>query len=323
VKKDLTVALIAIVTVTVVSFGLDAMRPDLPLTPSQPFVPGSKAAPAAKKVRSDDKVVMTVNGEPVTESEFNYFLQSAPAEMRSFYASPAGRRNLAEEIVKLKALEQEARRLGVYDDPEVRGQIDMATTQIAAAGALDRIINEKVDQLVAEEYQRQKSQTVSLRHIVFAYEGGGIPPREGSAPSLETAMNQASAVASKIHAGADFEELARTMSADQQTAPSGGSLGPIQPEILGPELAEVVKKLEPGQISEPVKTPYGVHIFKADEPSLEELRPMLQQRIRQQAAAETIERLGREAKVDFDNAFFPGAPPAAQAPQGRPARPQP
>jgi peptidyl-prolyl cis-trans isomerase C len=85
-------------------------------------------------------------------------------------------------------------------------------------------------------------------------------------------------------------------------------IGPAKPDQLPPDIASVVSKLQPGQMSDPVKTQFGVHIFKVEQPSLEDLRPMLTQRVRQQVAEEEVKRLQGAAKVDLDAKFFPPAP---------------
>lgn len=309
VKRDLLIAVAAIVVVLIAAFALSALSRDLPLTPSEPYRP--ETAAAAGQPHPDDTVVMRVNGEPVTEREFNAFLESAPAEARPFYASPAGRRAIADELVKLKALEQEARRLGVTDDPAVRTEVDISRSQIIAARALEKLVDERSDQMVAAEFQKERASSVTLRHILIAYEGSAVPPRTGGpAPSPEVAMNQAREIAKRIRAGAEFEEMARAESDDRQTAEQGGLLGPARPEQLPQEIASIVQNLQPGEISDPVRTQFGIHIFKAEPPSIEELRPMLRQRVRQQVAEETLARLQKEAEVELEPKFFPDAPQA-------------
>lgn len=314
-KKDLVIALLAILLVAGVAFALDRVRPDLPLTPSQPFE--AKAAGVGKAAEKEGKVVMRVNGEAVTEGEFNAFAQSVPEEQRAFLASnPQGKRMLANEIVKLKMLEQEATRLGVSADPDVKTQLEMTRAQIMATRALEQIVKPKLEAYVRAEFEKERKDTINLRHIVVAYTGGQIPARDGSARPPAQAMQKAQAIATRLRGGgADFAALARSESDDQQSAPNGGSLGAVNRSMLPPEIASVIAKLQPGQISEPVQTPLGVHIFRSDAPSLDEMRPALMRRAQQQVVMETMEALQKQAKVDLDPGFFPPAPQSPSPPQ--------
>ena len=305
-KKDAVVALVAVVLVVVVAFVLARVRPDRPLTPSKPFAGDSKAA--KKKVDPKDKVVMHINGEPITETEFNSFATQAPAEQRAFFESPIGRRALADELVKLKALEQEGHRIGIDNEPSVRSQLEQISSQIVAGRTLEKLVKEAMSKRIAAEYAKEKGATKTLRHILVAYQGGQIPPKNGQAPSAEQALQKAAAIAARLRAGAKFEDLARADSDDQQTAERGGVLGPARPEQLPPDIGKVVSTLKPGQVSDPVRTEFGIHVFRVDEPSLDDLRPMLEQKLQRDVMNETVERLQKAAKVEYDDKFFPPQP---------------
>lgn len=319
-KRDLLIAVVAVALTAAVAFALSAIRADGPKTPSAPFSAAAAADDEAKPGK-DDKIVMHVNGQPVTEREFAFFMASAPAEGQAFYASPAGKRALANEVVKLKVLEQEAKKLGVANDPEVQTQLAMVRSQIMAGKALEKLATAKSEEKVRAEYEKEKGSAMSLRHILLAYEGGQVPPREGkTASSSDAAMKQGQSLVSQLRGGADFAALARQHSDDTQSAAQGGNLGPARPEMLPPDIAAAVAKLKAGDVSEPVKTQFGVHIFKVEQPSLEDLRPMLLQRVQREVADAEVVRLQNAAKVDLDPKFFPpaqmppGAPPAPQAP---------
>ena len=316
-KKDLVIAIAAILIIAGACYALASIRPDLPLTPSQPF---SRVAGAgkgtAKGSAKPGKVIMHVNGEGITEDEFLAYAESAPPEQRAFLVtSPEGRRLLAEEIVKIKALEQEAERLGLADEPQVRTQLDMTRSQILAGRALQKLVQDKVAGSIEGELQKEAGETIALRHILVAYEGGQIPARDGKAPPPERAMQRANELVARIRGGAAFEQVAASESDDRQTATTGGSLGSTRRDALPPEIAAAVSSLKPGQVSDPVRTPYGIHIFRVDAPSMEELRPALAQRAQQQAIQETVERLEKQAKVELDPTFFkppsPGQTPGA------------
>ncbi|HEX8172946.1 MAG TPA: peptidylprolyl isomerase [Thermoanaerobaculia bacterium] len=313
-RKDIAVAAVAVLIVLAVCFGLAAAQPNLPPVVSQPFVPAADGSSSTSKAVSG-KVVMRVNGEAVTQREFEAFLSSAPAESRSFYATPAGKRAMADELVKLKSLEQEARRLGVTSDPAVQTQIDIARSQITAGKALEKLIKDTMEMRIRGEYERQRKVVINLRHILVAVQGGQIPARNGAALPEAAAMQKAAALATRIRGGADFAEVARAQSDHAETAQRGGSLGPTRMEMLPPEIAAVVSRLKPGEVSDPVRTQLGVHIFQVTEPTLEELRPLLSQQMQQQAIEETVSRLQRAAKVDLDPSYFPPAAPRGASPK--------
>lgn len=66
----------------------------------------------------------------------------------------------------------------------------------------------------------------------------------------------------RIEQGASFEQLARRHSDDEGTAPRGGDLGWFGPGEMTPAFQEVVETLEPGQVSEPFRTPFGWHVVE-------------------------------------------------------------
>lgn len=252
---------------------------------------------------------MRVNGDPITEAEFEAFMSAVPEQQRAMFAGPAGRRELANELVRMKTLEQEARRRGLDKDPELRTQLNLLTTQLVATKALQEIVEEKSEKQIQSLYEQEKGSSLSLRHIVVAYEGGMVPPKDqGRPPSGEEAMRKANVIAQRLRGGASFETVARNESDDPESGQRGGSLGPLRAEMLPPEVAGVVTKLKPGQISDPVKTQFGIHVFSVAQPTLEDMRPMLQQRVQNQIAQEEVKKLQTAAKVDLDPQFFPPAP---------------
>ena len=68
----------------------------------------------------------------------------------------------------------------------------------------------------------------------------------------------------RILAGESFEELARSHS-DDVTAPQGGELGWLSPGETVPAFEQAMNGLQPGQVSEPVKSPFGWHLIEVLE----------------------------------------------------------
>ena len=66
----------------------------------------------------------------------------------------------------------------------------------------------------------------------------------------------------QLDSGAKFEALAQLYSTDTASGRQGGDLGAFLPGTLLPKFEQAVKKIEPGKIGGPVKTPAGYHIIK-------------------------------------------------------------
>ena len=66
----------------------------------------------------------------------------------------------------------------------------------------------------------------------------------------------------RIVAGDDFGELARAHSDDTVSAANGGDLGWTNPGDLVPAFENAMNALQPGEISEPFRTQFGLHIVQ-------------------------------------------------------------
>lgn len=68
----------------------------------------------------------------------------------------------------------------------------------------------------------------------------------------------------KLAEGESFEALAKAQSDDPGSAEQGGSLGTVERGMMVPEFETALFALEPGEISEPVRTDFGWHLIKLD-----------------------------------------------------------
>jgi peptidyl-prolyl cis-trans isomerase SurA len=125
--------------------------------------------------------------------------------------------------------------------------------------------------------------------------------RPGGALSQNTARAQLAEYKRQIEAGkADFAKLAREHSQDG-SGPEGGDLGWVTPGMFVPEFEEVMNKLEPSQIADPVISRFGVHLIQVLERreapvSERELRDMARNNLREKKFDETYQLWAQEVR---------------------------
>ncbi len=81
----------------------------------------------------------------------------------------------------------------------------------------------------------------------------------------DDAKNRLAQLKLRLEGGDNFEELARSHSEDPGSAVNGGDLGWTNPGDMVPEFENEMDQLEPGEISNPFKTPFGWHIVQVLE----------------------------------------------------------
>jgi peptidyl-prolyl cis-trans isomerase C len=134
---------------------------------------------------------------------------------------------------------------------------------------------------------------------------------------LVESEDEAKAIEAELKKGADFAELAKTKSKDPG-ASDGGDLGFFTKDQMVPEFATVAFTLEPGKVSDPVKTQFGWHVIKVEEkrnrkaPDFEQVKPQIETYVMRKAQAEYVAKLREAAKVErIDQAANqPAAKPA-------------
>ncbi|MDR6396953.1 peptidyl-prolyl cis-trans isomerase SurA [Herbaspirillum seropedicae] len=111
------------------------------------------------------------------------------------------------------------------------------------------------------------------------------------------------------HGSATFEELAKLYSNDL-SASKGGDLGWVYPGDTVPEFERAMDQLKPGEVSQPIETPFGYHLIqvverKTDDASKERARQAARQAIRERKIDEATEDWMRQirdrAYVEYRN----------------------
>ncbi|WP_428603256.1 SurA N-terminal domain-containing protein [Sedimenticola sp.] len=179
-----------------------------------------------------------------------------------------------------------------YLDLDVAG---IAKTLTADDEALRAYYNENQSHYKSTEQRRAS-------HIL-------IPVEEGSDDAaVAKAKAEAEAILKRVRGGEDFAAVAKAESKDPGSVEEGGDLGFFETGVMEPAFDAVVFKLQPGEISDLVRTPFGFHIIRLTKilgKSFEDVRNEVQKDYLK-AEAERIfyeyaERLGNIAYEEPDS----------------------
>lgn len=179
--------------------------------------------------------------------------------------------------------------------------IELRADQIASGVEVSESeIREQYDADVASG-RFQKPEERRARHILLKLDGQDEAGVESKAEDL----------LARARAGEDFGQLARDNSADEASAKDGGELGWVTRDMMVGPFSDALFGMAPGQISDPVKTDFGLHIIQLEEVRGGEVRPYeevhdeLAQELRQKRADslfyDRAEELGQRAFESRDS----------------------
>jgi peptidyl-prolyl cis-trans isomerase C len=171
--------------------------------------------------------------------------------------------------------------------------------------------NEKRSLIAGERVEAVLTAALTDEAIQAAYDskfGDAEPTQEYNASHiLVKTEEEALALKSELDAGADFASAAK----EKSTGPSGsngGALGWFGKGAMVPSFEAAVADLDVGAVSAPVKTQFGWHVIilnetrNASAPTLAEVRPELEDALRESALSNAIELLREKADVDQSGA---------------------
>jgi peptidyl-prolyl cis-trans isomerase SurA len=116
----------------------------------------------------------------------------------------------------------------------------------------------ELDQYLARQQSAASNDEFNVSHILLSLPAAATPQQ------LEEISHKAQDLATRAAKGEDFGQLAIANS-NSSTALDGGQLGWRKGGQLPQFVLDLVVKMKPGDVSEPVRTPSGFHIVKLNE----------------------------------------------------------
>jgi peptidyl-prolyl cis-trans isomerase C len=292
-----------------------------------PAPPAPAAATATAK--DADPVVITAGSITVRKSEFEAALKTLPAEYQSFAQGP-GRRQFADDYLRMRLLANEGAKAGLQNDPDVINQLNLMRENLVATAELKKIdsgiaVNDADVQKAYTENLKDYEQ-VKARHILIAPKGSPAAQTGKKELTDDEAKAKAEDLRKQIVAGANFDELAKKESDDTGSGARGGDLGSFGHGQMVPEFETAAFSAKVGDVTPVVKTQFGYHIIKVeahDSTPIEQVRPTIEKNLKQTKLHAALDAMKENAHPTYDEAYFapPPAPAAAAAPSAAPATP--
>ena len=264
---------------------------------------------ASLPLRAEDAnpVLAKVNGAEIRQSDVTLAEEELGPSLAQM--DPATKKeNVLAFLIDMKIVAKAAEDKKIEDRPDFKARLAFTRNRLlmdnllAVEGkaattdeAMKKVYDDASKQITGE-------QEVHARHILVETE------------------DEAKAVKAELDKGADFAELAKKKSKDPG-ASDGGDLGFFTKDQMVPEFSAVAFALEPGKISDPVKSQFGWHIIKVEEkrarkaPDFDQVKAQIETYVTRKAQADYVSKLREGAKIErLDQAAnTPAATPADAA----------
>ena len=244
----------------------------------------------AGAARAEDKVLAKVNGAEIRQSD----VALAEEELGPSLAQmdPATKdENVLAFLIDMRIVSKAAEDKKVQDGEDFKKRLAFTRSRLlmdsllASEGkaattddAMKKVYEQASKEITGEE-------EVHARHILVETE------------------DDAKAVEEDLKKGADFAELAKKKSKDPG-ASDGGDLGFFTKDQMVPEFSSVAFSLEPGKISDPVKSQFGWHVIKVEEkrkrkaPDFDQVKGQIETYVTRKAQADYVGKLRDSAKIE-------------------------
>lgn len=274
------------------------------------------AAPAAPA--GDDPVIISAEGVQVHKSEFEAALKSLPAEYQQFAQGP-GKRQFADDYIRMKLLAAEGVKAGLDKDPEVQSQLALLKENLIAQAELKKMDNalSVSDAELQKYYDAHKAEyeEVKARHILIAFKGSPAAQAGKKELTEDEAKAKAEDIRKQITAGGDFAALAKKESDDVGSGAQGGDLGSFGRGQMVPEFEKAAFEAKAGEVTPVVRTQYGYHVIQVLEHGatpFEQMKPTLAKNQRQAKMQAALDEL--KSKAVYSETYFPKPAPPPAAP---------
>jgi len=246
-----------------------------------------------------DPVLMTVNGEPITRSEFEYSYNKNNSE------TVVDKKNVNEYVelfINYKLKVEAAKEAGIDTTKAFKSEFLLYRNQQLRPSFIN---DEDLEREAQRIYAMTKARVDSTGGLVRPAHILVLLRQQTSDDDQAKAKQRIDSIYNELKKGADFAEMARQHSEDRGSARRGGDIAWIQKGQTLKEFEDVAFSLKKGEMSEPFLSPAGYHIVKLldkgnffpyDSVHADLMRYVDQKGVRERIITQNIDSIAKAAK---------------------------
>jgi peptidyl-prolyl cis-trans isomerase C len=249
-----------------------------------------KAAKPAAPAPAGERVA-TVNGKPVSKSQFEMYLENVSRQGGGEVPEEQKDRAL-DQFIGMQLAADAAEQAGIAKDPKVADKLELARMNVLVDAALQKYL----EQNPVQDSELKPAYDAQVNAMPREYHARHILVDDKAA---------ADKITQDLQGGADFAKLAAKRSKDEGSGKSGGDLGWFTLDTMVKPFADAVKALQPGEMTQaPVQSEFGWHVIKLEEsratdaPPFEEVKDQVKVFVQRQKLQKYLDELRAKAKVE-------------------------
>lgn len=249
----------------------------------------------AKKSPDDSKVLASVNGEAITEKDYEDYLRARQTQQPPIPEKEKERKVVLDEMVNRVLLVQSAAEHKVDHELDVYFQIKRQRENVLARAMLRKylkdnpISDEEVQKYFDQDMEKANKNEYRARHILVRSE------------------EEAKDILAQLQKGTSFNSLAQKKSIDVRSGKQGGDLGWFSQDVIVPEFFSAVTAMKRGEVTkEAVKSDFGWHIIKFEDsrprkmPTFDQAKGDIRQRIQQERVDALVKSLKDKGQIKIN-----------------------
>ena len=247
---------------------------------------------AATSEAGSAKVLATVNGMPITESDLKFAEEEIGRDLGQL-PEPTKRRVLVEFLIENNLFAKAAAKADLSSQADFDDRMKYWRNRALRDAYFDKEINNSISEAAAKTFYDDQvkglktQEEVQARHILVETE------------------EEAKDLKKKLAEGADFAALAKEHSKDPGTKDDGGMLGYFSSGQMVPAFEQAAFSLKKGEVSDPVKSQFGWHLIKLEDrrqkppPTFDQVKDRILAAMIHQRAQAVAAKLREGAKIEY------------------------